>query len=38
MLDPAMAKYIADRPNYSGRTALDKVLTKLTQPNHHMIW
>ena len=37
MLDPAMANYIADRPNYSGRTALDQVLTKLAQPNHHMI-
>lgn len=36
MLDPAMANYIADRPNYSGRTALNKVLTKLGQPNHNL--
>ena len=37
MLDPSMAKYIADRPNYSGRTALNKVLTQLGNPNHNLI-
>ena len=37
MKDPAMANYIADRLNYSGRTALDEVLTKIAQPNHHLM-
>ena len=37
MLDPSMAKYIADRPNYSGRTALNKVLTQLENPNHNLL-
>ena len=37
MLDPSMAKYIADRPNYSGRTALNKVLTQLENPKHNLL-